>query len=111
MPPLLAIAEIRQTALQGARKLEGIEAEHGQREEHEQGSESGQDPGVLKSSLEILSEQPGEHTGDGVGYGHGQHVDAGEEKRLAGGDVSALTREYPRENGDHREHARGEGEQ
>ena len=108
---LLAVADLGELALDGGRHLQLIEAEHGEGEGDENQGKGADDPRILEPGLNVFPRQAHQHADDGVGERHRQYIHQRQHKGLAGGDCLALANDDAGEDGDHREHAGGEGQQ
>ena len=101
----------RQPGLHGGRHAQFIKAEHGQGQEDEHQAERADHPYVLGGGLQVYLEGAGQHAQQGVGQRHGEHVGQGQQEPAPGGHGSGLADDDAGQDGDHREHARGQREQ
>ena len=90
--------------------MQGIEPEHGERQQHEHDGEADQHIGVLQRGLELQAGRGDDQPEQGVGDRHPLHIDEGEQEGAAGGEVLTGTGDDAGQNGVHGEDAGGEGE-
>ncbi|MNH04258.1 hypothetical protein D3C79_635480 [compost metagenome] len=89
--------------------MQGIEPEHGERQQHEHDGEADQHIGVLQRGLELQAGRGDDQPEQGVGDRHPLHIDEGEQEGAAGGEVLTGTGDDAGQNGVHGEDAGGEG--
>ena len=97
--------------LERRRDLEVEQAEHREREHHEQRGEGDDDPGLLEERLGLLAGGREGGAGDRVGQGHAEHVDHRQQERAPRRRRRALAGDDAGQDRDHRQHAGREGEQ
>jgi hypothetical protein len=89
-------------------QLQFVQAEHRQRQRHEQCREQHQHPGGLERDLQVGASQAGNHPGDGEHHRAGEHVHQRQPERAQGTDALATPGDQSRKNRDHRQHAGSE---
>ncbi len=96
--------------MQTARQLQGVEAEHGEGQQHEHHRETDQHIGVLQRSLEFQARRGHYQPQQGVGDRHPLHIDKGEQEGATGREAMAGTGDDAGQDWVHGEDAGGEGE-
>ena len=97
--------------LERRRDLEVEEAEHREREDHEERGEGDDDPRMLEEGLGLLARGGKGGARDRVGQRHAEDIGHGQQERPPRCRRLALAGDDAREDGDHRQHAGREGEQ
>ena len=110
-PLLWRLLTFGQPRLDRRRHLHGEQAEHRQRQRHEQCREQRQHPPLLEQRLHLLAGRCGRKACHGVGEGHAQHIAQREREGTAGGHGFAAAEDDPREDRHHGQYAGGEGKQ
>ncbi|CRW76386.1 hypothetical protein PAERUG_P63_London_25_VIM_2_03_14_00915 [Pseudomonas aeruginosa] len=106
---LAAATETVEAVAQGSRQLQFEEAEHRQREEHEQRGEAAQQPRLLQPGLQVAAKQRRDHPESGVDQRHAQHVATGQQQ--AATRAGAAADHQPGEDRQHRQRTGSERQQ
>lgn len=106
----LGVAPVSQPGLQCGRQLQGIEAEHRQRQRDKQHRQTDQDIRMLQRRLELQSGGGHHQAQQGVGERHALYVNHRQRQNAAAALWPVAAEDDAGDQRVHRQHARGEGD-